>query len=178
GANAGGNGAGNVADAQGGAGAASQGAGQRGGAPGDVAMEQVLRNGAGVSLATGGETLAQPEVAVLTVFDGEGRALGRLRVEDLGSSLALHPLDGSAPTAPNLQQNVRASAQTSVAVDADENATLRLSLLEDGTLHVVAPRSAARMDRETLSAYALGALKQQAGVSVQQVRALVLSFVD
>ncbi|MCW0376743.1 YDG domain-containing protein [Xanthomonas sacchari] len=178
GANAGGNGAGNVADAQGGAGAASQGAGQRGGAPGDVAMEQVLRNGAGVSLATGGETLAQPEVAVLTVFDSEGRALGRLRVEDLGSSLALHPLDGSAPTAPNLQQNVRASAQTSVAVDADENATLRLSLLEDGTLHVVAPRSAARMDRETLSAYALGALKQQAGVSVQQVRALVLSFVD
>ncbi|MRH01137.1 filamentous hemagglutinin N-terminal domain-containing protein [Xanthomonas sontii] len=178
GANAGGNGAGNVADAQGGAGAASQGAGQRGGAPGDVAMEQVLRNGAGVSLATGGETLARPEVAVLTVFDGEGRALGRLRVEDLGSSLALHPLDGSAPTAPNLQQNVRASAQTSVAVDADENATLRLSLLEDGTLHVVAPRSAARMDRETLSAYALGALKQQAGVSVQQVRALVLSFVD
>jgi hypothetical protein len=34
------------------------------------------------------------------------------------------------------------------------------------------------MNREVLSAYALAALKQQAGVSVQQVRALVPSFVD
>jgi filamentous hemagglutinin family protein len=170
---------GGAADANAGAGTASTaGDGGRGGASGDVAMGQVLRNGTGVSLATGGQSLAQPEVTVLPVFDGEGHALGRLRVEDLGGSLVLHPLDGESPTAPDLQQSVRARAQTRVAIDADETATLRLSLLQDGTLHVVAPRSAARLDREVLSAYALDALKQQAGVSVRQVRALVLSLVD
>jgi len=55
---------------------------------------------------------------------------------------------------------------------------LRMELLEDGTLHIVASTNAADLGREALAAYGLSALKQQAGVSPQQVRALVLSFAD
>jgi len=160
-----------------GAGNDGRGAG-RGGRGGDPSLDQMLRNGDGLSLSLGGERLAQPQTSVLPVFTEEGQLLGRYRVDDMGDSLALHPASGGNAAAPRKGGKVRLRAQTEVALDEDDTASLRMALLDDGTLHIVATRNAAGLDRDAITAYGLGALKRQAGVSPQQVQAVVLGFAD
>jgi hypothetical protein len=142
----------------------------------DFATEQMLRNGGSVSIATGGETLAQPQESEMQVFTPQGQSLGRFRVDDLGDSLALHPVSGGNAAAPTLEQKVRVRAMTRVKLDADDTASLRMELLEDGTLHITASANAAALGPEALVAYGLTALKRQAGISPSQVRAVVLGF--
>jgi hypothetical protein len=144
----------------------------------DFATEQMLRNGASVSLASGGEALAKPQSSELPVFAPDGESLGRFRVDDLGNSLALHPVSGGHAAAPDLQHKVRARTTTRVKLDADDTASLRMELLEDGTLRIHASANAARLGTDAVVAYGLSALKRHAGISPSQVRAVVLGFDD
>jgi hypothetical protein len=149
-----------------------------GAGPTDFGTEQMLRNDGGVSIAVGGEALEKPQVSVLLMFTEEGRQLGLFRVDDLGDSLALHPVADEKTAAPSLEQHVRARAATRVKIDEDHVASLRLELLEDGTLHIVASSNATSLGADALAAYGLSALKRQAGIQPQQVRAVVLGFAD
>ncbi|HXD37508.1 MAG TPA: YDG domain-containing protein, partial [Rhodanobacter sp.] len=175
-----GNGAAAGAANRGVAGAQAGNANRDGGSIGmtDFAMEQVLRNGDGVSIAVGSEPLAKPRISVLPLFTEEGQELGRFRVNDLGDSLALHPVSGTNTTAPELKQRVLVRAATRVQIDENHDASLRMELLEDGTLHIVASPNAAQLGHDDLVAYSLSAFKQQAGVTPEQVSALVLGFAD
>jgi len=69
---------------------------------------------------------------------------------------------------------VRVAAR--VKLDADDTASLRMELLEDGTLRITASANAAGLGTDAVVAYGLTALKRQAGISPTQVRAVVLSF--
>ncbi|MBB6065212.1 YDG domain-containing protein [Pseudoxanthomonas broegbernensis] len=142
-----------------------------------LVMEQVLRNGDGLSVSLGGEPLAEPQVSVLPVFlEEQGQFVGQFRVDDTGDSLALHPLQGSSVAAPRLDQPVRASYEVQVQLDDEQVVWLRLELLEDGTLRIVAPQAASQLGQDVLGAYGLSALKRLGNVAPQQVRMLVLRF--
>ncbi|MCR6685091.1 YDG domain-containing protein [Pseudoxanthomonas sp.] len=144
-----------------------------------LTVEQVLRNGeGGLSLALGGEPLAEPQASMLPVFLEEGRQLvGQFRVDDTGDTLVLHPLQAGQLAAPDLGSPARLRLEATIQTEeAERELHLQLELLEDGTLRVAAPRSAAGVDRDLLAAYALGVLKREAGVSPAQVRSLVLRF--
>lgn len=161
--------------------ASETGRGSRDGAGTDTAgfaTEQALRNGNGVSITLGGEPLAKPRTSVLPLFTEEGQQLGRFRVDDLGDSLALHPVSGGTVAAPKLQQRVRARATTRVKIDEDHTASLHMELLEDGTLHIMASSNAVQLGQDAVVAYSLSAFKQQTGITPQQVSALVLGFTD
>ncbi|MGB3837622.1 MAG: hypothetical protein WA930_00785 [Rhodanobacter sp.] len=147
-----------------------------GAAPSDFTTEQMLRNGESLSIASGGEALAQPQSSELPVFTAEGQSLGRFHVDDLGDSLALRPVSGGYADAPAAQQRVRVRATARVKLDADDTASLRMELLEDGTLRITASANAAGLGTDAVVAYGLTALKRQAGISPTQVRAVVLSF--
>ncbi|MGB3749475.1 MAG: YDG domain-containing protein [Rhodanobacter sp.] len=142
----------------------------------DFATEQMLRNGESVSIASGGEALAQPRNSVLPVFTLEGRPLGNYRIDDLGDSLTLQAVSGGDTAAPTLQQKVRVRTGTRVKLEADDTASLSMELLEDGTLHITASANAAGLGPDAVVAYGLTALKRQAGISPTQVRAVVLGF--
>jgi hypothetical protein len=158
---------------------AAAGAGRRENASADLAdfaTEQMLRNGQSVSIASGGEALAQPRNSVLPVFTLEGRPLGNYRIDDLGDSLTLQAVSGGDTAAPTLQQKVRVRTGTRVKLEADDTASLSMELLEDGTLHITASANAAGLGPDAVVAYGLTALKRQAGISPTQVRAVVLGF--
>jgi hypothetical protein len=93
-----------------------------GAAPSDFTTEQMLRNGESLSIASGGEALAQPQSSELPVFTAEGQSLGRFHVDDLGDSLALRPVSGGYADAPAAQQRVRVRATARVKLDADDTA--------------------------------------------------------
>src|SRR5690606_1757252 len=154
--------------------------GRTGSGTSTLVMEQLLRNGDGVSVSLGGEPLAEPQVSTLPVFlEEQGQFVGQYRVADSGDSLALHPMQGGQIEAPRLQQPVRASYRVQVQVEGEDDAVwLQLELLEDGTLRVTAPRAAAQLGQEVLGTYGLTALKRLGGVAPQQVRMLVLRFQD
>ncbi|WP_431635651.1 YDG domain-containing protein [Dyella sp. KULCS107] len=143
---------------------------------GDATMDQMLRNGDGVTISLVGDALAKPRITILPVFTEEGQTVDRFRVDDLGDSLALHSVSGERDAAPSLEQPVRLRASTQVKVGEKETASLHMELLQDGTLHVVASANAAKLGRDALVAYSLSALRRQAGIHPQQVHALVLGF--
>jgi hypothetical protein len=147
-----------------------------GAAPSDFTTEQMLRNGESLSIASGGEALAQPQGSELPVFTAEGRSLGRFRGDDLGDSLALHPVSGGHADAPAVQQKVRVRVAARVKLDADDTASLRMELLEDGTLRITASANAAGLGPDAVVACGLTALKRQAGIPPAQVRAVVLGL--
>src|SRR5690606_38956153 len=116
--------AGNGAGAEGGMGRTAGDPADAGAVPADLATEQMLRNGGDLSISLDGERGAQPQISVLPVFTDDGTPVGRFRVDDLGDSLALHPVASGDATVPSLQQGVRARAQTRVKVDEERTALL------------------------------------------------------
>ena len=141
-------------------------------------MEQVLRAGDGsVSLALGDEALARPQGSSLPLFlEADGSLVGQYRVEDSGQTLALRPDAVASAARPDLASPVRLSLEALVSASEQEELSLHLELLEDGTLRILAPASAAGLGREVVTAYALAALKRHAGVEPAQVRAAVLRY--
>ncbi|ALV04978.1 hypothetical protein [Roseateles depolymerans] len=101
---------------------------------------------------------------------------GQYRVVDQGSSLSLQRQDGQQAGQPTLKGSVSVRTQAVLPLDGGERAVMQLTLMEDGTLVALVPDSLAGMSRDTLSAYALSALKAATGFKVTQVRSVVLRF--
>ncbi|MFN5048706.1 YDG domain-containing protein [Roseateles sp.] len=145
------------------------------------AMEQVISHQGQLSLATGGEALSEPRRSLLPVYreqsgDAQPQGLAQLRVDDLGDSLAVNPVASAAPQREAVRAAVSRRAETLLELANGESVWLRLEWLEDGTLRTLAPRLAESLGHEALSTFSLSTLKQQAGVSPNQVRAVLLSF--
>ncbi len=145
------------------------------------AMEQVISHQGQLSLATGGEALSEPRRSLLPVYreqsgNAQPQGLAQLRVDDLGDSLAVNPVASAAPQREAVRAAVSRRAETLLELANGESVWLRLEWLEDGTLRTLAPRLAESLGHEALSTFSLSTLKQQAGVSPNQVRAVLLSF--
>ena len=157
------------------------GAANPGGGAVTFSMEQVLSHQGQVSLATGGDPLPEPRQSMLPVYRDEGgsvqpRGLAQLRVDDLGDSMAVSPVDTAAPQRDAVQGAVRQRAEALLELAHGERVWLRMELLDDGTLRTQAPRAAEALGEAALSAFSLSTLKQQTGVAPGQVRAVLLNF--
>lgn len=163
------------------AGAAQGGSGNSLAAASAFSMEQVISHQGQLSLATGGEALSEPRQSLLPVYreqsgNTQPQGLAQLRVDDLGDSLAVNPVASAAPQREAVRAAVSRRAETLLELANGESVWLRLEWLEDGTLRTLAPRLAESLGHEALSTFSLSTLKQQAGVSPNQVRAVLLSF--
>jgi len=163
------------------AGAAQGGPGNSLAAASAFSMEQVISHQGQLSLATGGEALSEPRQSLLPVYreqsgNTQPQGLAQLRVDDLGDSLAVNPVASAAPQREAVRAAVSRRAETLLELANGESVWLRLEWLEDGTLRTLAPRLAESLGHEALSTFSLSTLKQQAGVSPSQVRAVLLSF--
>ena len=142
----------------------------------------------GVSIRTGvaasgaGDVVSETVLPIFVADAAQGLSFqGQYKVLDQGSSLSLQrhssAASGSQGGQPQLKEEaVSLRTQAWLPQDGGERALLQLTLLADGTLLVQAPDGLAGMSRDTLSAYALSALKQAAGVGASKVRAIVLRF--
>lgn len=163
------------------AGAAQGGPGNSLAAASAFSMEQVISHQGQLSLATSGEALSEPRQSLLPVYreqsgNTQPQGLAQLRVDDLGDSLAVNPVASAAPQREAARAAVSRRAETLLELANGESVWLRLEWLEDGTLRTLAPRLAESLGHEALSTFSLSTLKQQAGVSPNQVRAVLLSF--
>ncbi|MBA4342329.1 MAG: hypothetical protein C0423_09275 [Methylibium sp.] len=146
-----------------------------------LSTEQVLSHQGQLSLATGGVGFSEPRQSLLPVYRDAGgsakpQALAQFRVDDLGDSMALSPVSAAVPPLDSGKVPVRQRAETLLELADGERVWLRIELMDDGTLRASAPRRAETLGQNLLSAFSLTALKQQAGVTPNQVRAVVLSF--
>lgn len=135
-----------------------------------------------VSLLLVGQAPQPPVTSPVPVYqaasargDAGMQTLGQYLVTDAGDSLVLAPSGPALRNAPSLDQRVTRSAQSSVPLAGGSSALLQVTLLTDGTLTVAVPPQAAGLSSETLSAYGLTLAKLDMGVSVRQVRAVVLT---
>ncbi|MFX1680333.1 YDG domain-containing protein [Mitsuaria sp. CC2] len=170
-ANGGGDGSGN---------ASGQNANGTGGnvAVANVGLEQMLRDNGQISLAIDAPAYGQALQSQLPVYaDQAGSAptpLGMFRVDDLGDSLALKPVQQPVPAADAASGGVTRQLRAIVALGDERSATLDVVLLADGTLRVQAPATAAELDDDLVTTLALSALKQQTGIAPTSVRAVML----
>jgi filamentous hemagglutinin family protein len=180
-----GNGSGNGANANGAggtAGASGDSAGQGNGGNGialaTLSLEQTLRDGGQVSLAVEAPAYDQARQSQLPVYADKGEPtllpLGMFRVDDLGDSLALKPLQQPVPATERTATGVTRQVRAAVTLEDGQSAMLNVVLMADGTLRVQAPESADALSDDLIAALALSALKQQTGVAPTSVRAVML----
>ncbi|ANH69622.1 YDG domain-containing protein [Mitsuaria sp. 7] len=144
----------------------------------NVGLEQMLRDSGQISLALDTPAYDQPRQSQLPVYaDKDGSApapLGMFRVDDLGDSLALKPVQQPVPAAEASAGGVTRQVKAIVALGNERSATLDVVLMADGTLRVTAPATASELDDDLVTTLALSALKQQTGVAPTSVRAVML----
>ncbi|MCZ8076191.1 MAG: YDG domain-containing protein, partial [Paucibacter sp.] len=144
--------------------------------------EQALSAHGRVSIAVAQGPLEQPLAADVPLFSQHASAalepLGQFKLTDLGDSLAVVRGSQQPSPLPEPQRSLRYSGEALLVLPGDHTSSLRLSFGEDGSLRVRTPAAAAELGHELLSAYALSALKRDAGIGVDQVRSVVLSYVE
>ncbi len=141
-------------------------------------MEQVLTGRGQVSLAVDAPPLASPVSQTLPVLVARGGAapqpVGQYVITDLGSSLSLVPAGGAVPSLAGAPAAVRLTGEAIVAMPAGPALSLGYRLGDDGVLRARVPAAASGMAEDLLGVLVLGALKREHGVSMAQVRGLVL----
>ncbi|MCA6215646.1 filamentous hemagglutinin N-terminal domain-containing protein [Ideonella sp. B7] len=140
-----------------------------------------VRADGGVSIATEGtgvdEGIAEVNLPVFVAASTSLDFKGWNHVIDQGSSLELKPLVSTDEvTEPRLDGDISARSQARLALSHGGSALMQLTLLADGTLLVEGDDGLKTLTPDTLSAYALSALKRSAHVSVNKVKAVVLRF--
>ncbi|WP_343632466.1 YDG domain-containing protein [Roseateles sp.] len=154
------------------------GQGNTGVALASLSLEQTLSGNGQVSLAVDAPAYDQARQSQLPVYADRGepvlQPLGMFRVDDLGDSLALKPLQQPVPATDRTSTGVTRQVRASVALDGGRSTTLDVVLMADGTLRVQAPDAAAALSDDLVAALALSALKQQTGVAPTSVRAVML----
>ena len=154
------------------------GQGNTGVALASLSLEQTLSGNGQVSLAVDAPAYDQARQSQLPVYADKGepvlQPLGMFRVDDLGDSLALKPLQQPVPATDRTSTGVTRQVRASVALDGGRSTTLDVVLMADGTLRVQAPDAAAALSDDLVAALALSALKQQTGVAPTSVRAVML----
>ena len=135
---------------------------------------------AGPSGAAGGAGSAQADRAgaVLPVYSAQAgsitRTEGHYLVTESEGSLSLLADAAADQRAPALAQAVQRSAQATLPITPELGVTMRVDLLADGTLLVIAPSQAASLSPETLAAYGLLLARQSFAVAFDSVPAVVL----
>ena len=171
---------GTTGGAAGGNGTGAELSGAKSGARFDT--EQALSASGRVSIALDQGPLAQALVADVPLFSQRQaeamESLGQFKLTDLGDSLAVVRGSQHPSPSPEPQRGLRYSGEAVLVLPGDLTSSLRLSFGEDGSLRVRTPAAAAELGHELLSAYALSALKRDAGIGVDQVRSVVLSYIE
>lgn len=142
--------------------------------------EQALYGAGQYSIAVDAPALEQPLRADVPVFSQRAAAqpesLGRYLLTDLGDSLAVLPGSQAPTPLPDSAASLRYSGEAMLLLSARQTGVLRLSFDEAGGLRVEVPAAVAALGHEVLSAYALSALKRDAGIGLDQVRTVVLHY--
>ncbi|WP_349741231.1 YDG domain-containing protein [Roseateles cavernae] len=151
-----------------------------GGANAGFNTEQALYGAGQYSIAVDAPALEQPLRADVPVFSQRAAAqpesLGRYLLTDLGDSLAVLPGSQAPTPLPEQAAGLRYSGEAMLLLSARQTSVLRLSFDDAGGLRVEVPAAVAALGHEVLSAYALSALKRDAGIGLDQVRAVVLHY--
>lgn len=151
-----------------------------GGANAGFNTEQALYGAGQYSIAVDAPALEQPLRADVPVFSQRAAAqpesLGRYLLTDLGDSLAVLPGSQAPTPLPEPAAGLRYSGEAMLLLSARQTSVLRLSFDEAGGLRVDVPAAVAALGHEVLSAYALSALKRDAGIGLDQVRTVVLHY--
>ena len=103
------------------------------------------------------------------------QTLGQYVVTDAGDRVVLSPTDRAASHQPGMTQPVTWATQSNMPLGNGQSAVIRVSLLADGTLLIALPVNVVGIPAETVSAYGLALAKLDLGVSLRQVRAVVLT---
>ena len=98
-----------------------------------------------------------------------------MMVTDAGDSLVLAPTGSASPMRPDMNQSVTRSGQSTIPVGNGRSATLRVAVLADGTLAISVPPEASALPDDTVSALGLTVAKLELGVSVRDIRAVLLT---
>jgi len=140
-----------------------------------LSTEGEFRTAEGVSVSTPAgpnDAATQSKLAVFVADAGTGLSYqGQYEALDQAGSLSLLRQAGQPAGQPQLDGAVTWRTEATVG-----DARLELSLLSNGSLVVQVPGELAPMSRDTLSAYALSALKAGTGAGVDKVTAIVLRF--
>ncbi|MEL4179325.1 YDG domain-containing protein, partial [Roseateles sp. PN1] len=142
----------------------------------------MLRNGGHISLSMAGNAPTEPVQNLLPLFRDSGASggldhLGHYLVQDQGDSLSLQQHSLTQAELPKHEGlDVSARAETMLDLGGGEMAGMSLEFFSNGTLRAALPPQAAQLGHEVLSAHSLSAIKRKAGVSVDQVRSIVLRF--
>ncbi|MDY0748687.1 YDG domain-containing protein [Paucibacter sp. R3-3] len=141
-----------------------------------LSSEGEFRTAEGVSVATPAgpnDAPAQSKLAVFVADAGAGLSYqGQYEALDQAGSLSLLRQAGQPAGQPQLDGAVTLRTEATLG-----DARIELSLLSTGSLVVQVPSELATMSRDTLSAYALSALKASTSTGVDKVNAIVLRFV-
>jgi filamentous hemagglutinin family protein len=133
-------------------------------------------NGNGGNAGGSGDNPVQSSLTVYTADTDMGlRFQGEYHVVDQGSSLSLqeqHIRQGNDQ--PQLNSPVSVRLQATLPLGNGDTGVLQLTLLADGILLVQGDAGLGSLGQDTLSAYALSALKASAGVGADKVKAVVL----
>jgi len=103
------------------------------------------------------------------------QTLGQYVVTDAGDWVALTSTGAASTPRPGMTQPVMRATQSSMPLGNGQSAVIRVSLLADGTLVIALPVDVVGISAETVSAYGLALAKLDLGVSLRQVRAVVLT---
>lgn len=103
------------------------------------------------------------------------QTLGQYVVTDAGDRVALASTGAASSPRPGMTQPVTRATQSSMPLGSGQSAVIRVSLLADGTLVIALPLDVVGISAETVSAYGLALAKLDLGVSLRQVRAVVLT---
>ena len=106
------------------------------------------------------------------------QSVGQYLVTDAGDSLVLAPAGSASPMRPDMSQAVTRSGQSTIPVGNGLSATLQVAVLADGTLAISVPPEAAVLPDDAVSAMGLTVAKLELGVSVRDIRAVVLTPVN
>ena len=102
------------------------------------------------------------------------QTLGQYVVTDAGNRIVLSPTERAVSQQPGMTQPVTRATQSTMPLGNGQGAVIRVSLLADGTLLIALPADVVGISAETVSAYGLALVKLDLGVSLRQVRAVVL----
>lgn len=144
-------------------------------------LGSVLSSQGTVSLTLVGQASQPPVSSPVPVFRSSGagnsnvQSVGQYLVTDAGDSLVLAPTGSASPMRPDMNQSVTRSGQSTIPVGNGRSATLRVAVLADGTLAISVPPEASALPDDTVSALGLTVAKLELGVSVRDIRAVLLT---
>ena len=147
-------------------------------------LGSVLSSQGTVSLTLVGQASQPPVSSPMPVFRSSGasganvQSVGQYLVTDAGDSLVLAPAGSASPMRPDMSQAVTRSGQSTIPVGNGLSATLQVAVLADGTLAISVPPEAAVLPDDAVSAMGLTVAKLELGVSVRDIRAVVLTPVN